>query len=684
MRSLIGKVLDKAPISYVPRTGSPLFASTTLRNDAEQQMLAMGSVGTLFAIVSRTANAVSQVDWKLYRKAKSGKKEDRQEVTTHAALDTWNKPNGFYTRQELVESVQQHVELTGEGWLIVGRNPRLNIPLELWPVRPDRMAPVTSPTEFIAGYTYAGPNGETIPFDRADVLMQRMPNPLDPYRGMGPVQSILTDLDSTKYSAEWNRNFFLNSAEPGGIIEIDRRLGDDEFDEMSTRWREQHQGVSRAHRVAIIEQGKWVDRKYTMRDMQFTELRNVSREIIREAFGFPKPMLGGVDDVNRANAEAGEVVFARWLVVPRLERWKQMLNAEFLPQFGPTGDGLEFDYDSPVPEDAEAADRARASKATAAKTYIDAGFTAVSVVEALDLPATLKWEKPDPPVIAAPVAPGANANGGKSAAPATSNRVSRVTRFTRPGRPGQPANLADMAASIDLTPVQDDWQEALDAVSSGWRNEVTPAQQRQLSDAIAQIVDHGPVGNLAHLTVDTAGGAALLALVMAELAHEAGKRVVYEASAQAVDISPAIFTAATMRPIADATAGLLGSGYANAAGREALRLYLPGASGADIAAATVTHLDDLSDVFLRDALGGALTRAQNLGRLATLRNAPAAAYFAAEDLDQNTCQPCRNIDGTRLPTLDAANLAYGGGPYLFCKGGLRCRGTVIAVWGGTE
>jgi hypothetical protein len=47
---------------------------------------------------------------------------------------------------------------------------------------------------------------------------------MDPYRGMGVVQTILVDLDATRASAEWNRNFFLNSAEPGGIVEVDRRL----------------------------------------------------------------------------------------------------------------------------------------------------------------------------------------------------------------------------------------------------------------------------------------------------------------------------------------------------------------------------------------------------------------------------------------------------------------------------
>jgi HK97 family phage portal protein len=267
------------------------------------------------------------------------------------------------------------------------------------------MTPVPDRDNFLAGWVYSGPDGEQIPLPRADVIQIRMPNPLDPYRGMGPVQALLADLDSIKYSAEWNRNFFLNSAEPGGIIEVDRRLSDDEFDEMTERWREQHQGVAQAHRVAVLEQAKWVDRKFTQRDMQFAELRNVSRDVIREAFGFPKFMAGLVDDVNRANAEASKAMYAEELTVPRAERWKGALNNDFLPQFGTTSTGLEFDYDSPVPANSEANNAERLSKATAAKTYVDAGYDGDSVKEALDLPDALVWHKPEPPAPPMPPQP---------------------------------------------------------------------------------------------------------------------------------------------------------------------------------------------------------------------------------------------------------------------------------------
>ncbi len=403
MRSVIGTIRNQPPIAYVPRVqvAWPWMAKST----TEQELRAFGRNGDLFAIVSRLANAVSQVDWKLWRSSKSGNDDDRTEVADHQALRVWNKPNDFMTRQEYVEAGQQHIDLVGEGWNLVGwASKSASIPAELWPARPDRMAPVPSPDKFISGYMYIGPNGEQVPFEVDDVTMIRCPNPWDIYRGMGPVQSMLVDLDASRYSAEWNRNFFTNSAAPGGMIQMEKSLSDPEWEKFVARWREQHQGVSNAHRVAILEGGaKWVDASYSMRDMQFAELEQVASDKLLRSFGFPKFMLGEVNDVNRATAEASDAMFAKWLVVPRLERWKSMLNNDFLKLFGSAGKGVEFDYEDPVPPDAAQELAEMTAKATAAKTYIDAGFKAPSVVEALDLPDALEWEKPEPPP--APIAP---------------------------------------------------------------------------------------------------------------------------------------------------------------------------------------------------------------------------------------------------------------------------------------
>jgi len=392
MRSL-RSVVNKSPVPYVATRNSLL--SMFRSDDKLDQMRAMGSVGTLFAIVNVTSEATSQVNWRLYQKQTDNRRryeydgqDARKEVLNHPALLVWNKPNPFMTRQEFVEATEQHRLLTGESWWLPTQGDIFNYPTELWYARPDRMEVNPDPFgDFLTGYSYRSPDGTKIPLTPDEVILNRIPSPIDPYRGWGPVQSILADLDATRLSAEWNRNFFRNSAMPGGIIKVDEGLTDGQYNRLQQQWGEQHRGVGNAHRVGILEAGmEWVDRSFSQRDMQFVELRKVSSEVIREAYHFPKPMLGAVDDVNRANAEAAEVVFARWLVKPALERMKQALNAEFLPLFGSLGNGVEFDYDNPVPDDRDADNRETEVKANAYATLVNAGADPELVSEYLCIP----------------------------------------------------------------------------------------------------------------------------------------------------------------------------------------------------------------------------------------------------------------------------------------------------------
>jgi HK97 family phage portal protein len=396
--SFTKNLLNKAPVPYVRRDGRPSLWGDGGSGSRSSQLAAMGGVGTLFGIVNALSVGTASIDWKLWRKAASGKEEDRTEVTIHPALTVLNKPNNFFTRQELFESSQQHVDLTGESWWVLGYEERFRAlgPTEIWPVRPDRMAPVKHATEFISGYVYSSPDGDKVPLRPEEVVFIRMSNPDDIYRGLGPVQALARTIDSLRYSEEWNRNFFLNSAEPGGIIEVPERLSDDEFNEMRTRWNEQHKGVANAHRVAILEHGTWKDRKFTMRDMQFAELGKLGSDRIREAFRVHKSVLGQSDDVNRANAVVAREDKAE-LIVERLDRFKGALNNDFLPLFGKAeAKGLEFDYENAVPENAEERDRERDSKASAWAALVSAGAHPDDASAAVGLPIMRTVERPQP------------------------------------------------------------------------------------------------------------------------------------------------------------------------------------------------------------------------------------------------------------------------------------------------
>ncbi|PRY35351.1 phage portal protein [Umezawaea tangerina] len=673
------------------------------RSNGEGLLRRMGTSGIVYSIVSRCASSTSKATWHLYRSAESGKKEDRVEVTRHAALDLWNKPNRFMTRQELVEAGQQHIELTGESSVFVGYHPRFrSLPLELWPVQPHRVAPVPDPETFLAGYLYQSPSGETVPLELDQLLQIRTPNPWDPYHGLGPLQTVLTDADAGRYSAEWNLNFFLNGAEPGGIIELAKRMGPAEFREFRERWAEGHKGVANAHRVAMLTEGKWVDRKYTNRDMQLVEVRRVSRDTVMEAWGIHKISLGISDDVNKANAIAGKLLFAEDLTVPRLERWKGFLNNDLLPLYGELGTGLEFDYDSPVPADREADNEERTSKSEAVKTYIDAGFEPSAVLAAVGVPDMPVRAVAPAPAAAAPAdvvaavrrvvraeLVAANPGSARTTYTGCSHQLVRnVDETDIPAPPdGVPAEDPDAVESVDLTPMEEAFAAALAALVAAWVADIVAGWIEQLLAAVRDVLAAGDVSELAYLSVDTADAVEKLLAAMTELAASAADDVVAEAEAQETTVDPVTPAEEVLLAIAVTVAALEGQRYALAAGREAARMASGTLTDDEIADYVSIFLGTLAVSAIASALGGALTAAQNLARLATLAGAPVTDVYASEVLDKSTCTACHAIHGKWLGRTDDLQLVrklYPAGGYVNCAGKARCRGTVVGIWRSTK
>lgn len=408
MTSLIGALLNKAPIPYaVPQAqGRGAYGRMQQITQRADQLDSMSASATVFSIVNRTSTSTAKVGWHLHRK--TGRPDDLCPlcedcrgvvlVEKHPALSVMARPNDFYTWSELIESGQQHVDLAGEAWLVIYRIG--SVPAQLWVARPDRMTVVTSPDKFLVGYIYTGPDGQEVPLRREDVMQLRMPHPKDPYRGLGPVQSVLGEVAGETMSAEYNLNFFRNGAQPGGVVNIQRGLSDAEFDQMIARWEEGHGGVQNAGRVAFLEESTYVAVKpITMADMQFVEGSSLRRDTILLAYGASKFDVGILEDVNRASAEAAKASFAERLTVPRLDRWAGLWNNDFLPQFPGADPNLEFVYANPVPADREAERQDKSSAVVNYVALIGIGVDPVEAAQVCGLPpmtVTIREPKPEP------------------------------------------------------------------------------------------------------------------------------------------------------------------------------------------------------------------------------------------------------------------------------------------------
>lgn len=708
---------DRPPVAFTAPgdTGVPLWGSAT--TGRKQQLDMTTAETTMFSVLDLISSRVAAAPWQGERPAPPGRARDAEPVIVtgeqNLAVKLWNKPNAFTTGSAARKVMTWHYASVGEAWAVIRYADKAHtIPLSWWWVQPNRMFPIPHPEKFLTGYIYVAPSGERVPLDLDQVVRITNPHPTDPHRGIGVVQTLGTATGLALSSAEWIAAFFRNDATPGGVIEIPEGLNDDEFVKLRKRWNEQHRGVNRAHRVAILEYGKWVARTSSLKDMQFTELRGLSRDQILEGFRVHKHMLGASDDVNRANAEAGLDSFAETTTDPLLQVWRAFADGPYRDRFGPAGQLVTFTYTSPIKGD-PAEERAETTgKVDNVVKLVGAGFDPDAACEAMGLaPIAMKVEPAAPEPVVQDQVPDA---GGDTNLLDAANVVQKLylavdgntflteleardwaermgapidaANYVKPDPQPEPAPVAipgagqaipkvmpgeeptaptdrtvrtstvaarvqaegSPAADVDLSQLDAEWQAAVEAALSRWQADVLPAQYADLVGQVQDAVDAGDYDKLADLVAPTDTAEAVLVAAMIAMGGLGAASVTREAAAQGVHAAPTAPGEGDLSRYARVAVAVLAATVAASAAKEALRLAGPAAIGVTVAAVVRQHLDALSSSFVREVLAAALTVAQNMGRAVTMAAAPPAGYYASEVLDTNTCAPCRAINGRHL------------------------------------
>lgn len=243
-------------------------------------------------------------------------------------------------------------------------------------------------------------------------------------------------------------------------------------------------------------------------------------------------------------------------------------------------------------------------------------------------------------------------------------------------------NDIEAAAGTDFSALQQKWESETAALVSAWGD----IRSKQIDDLVKQVeaaVKAADPTAMASVQAEVLGEDVILKH-MITAAKDAIAGALSEASTQGmslVGLSDADLTE-LLTPRAAAMATLLARAISESAGRQALLRYgVSTLSPDDVGAGVRSHLESLSDSYLNDQLGGAMTQAQNAGRRTVMVQDPSAKIYASELLDQNTCTNCAQEDGKKFASQADADAAYPTGGYVDCLGGPRCRGTLVAVYG---
>ncbi len=299
--------------------------------------------GLVFSCIDSIATAVSSNHFHLYRQLKKNK----QEILTHPALDLLSRPNDYQSGVDLIYLISSHIDSAGVAYLYAVPNGNNKIS-ELWALDPMRMR-VVSGKGFIDGYVYLNNKGQQIPFDPSEIIPIMRPNPYNQLQGISTIEMARRAIEGDLSAQDFNSAFFNNGANPSGILTTESGLSEEAFDRLKEQWHETYEGKANAHKTLILEGGlKYQQVQISQRDMDFVKQRQFSRDEILSIFRVPKTIVAITDDVNRANAETSDYVFASRVLLPRLELIFEKLNQFYLPLFGDQGLNLEFD--NPVPE----------------------------------------------------------------------------------------------------------------------------------------------------------------------------------------------------------------------------------------------------------------------------------------------------------------------------------------------
>lgn len=331
------------------------------------------------AVAGRVAGSMAAVEWRLYKAVAKGRERaikapDLQfsgyterksliqqrresgelvEIKEHLLLTALTKGNGFHTGVALRRLTQLSLDLVGETFWLKARN-GLNAPVAFWPIPATWVQDTPTPAKPTFRISHRGWN-EDIP--QSEIAWISDPNPADPYgRGVGFMHSLSDEAEIDEYAAKTARQMFFNKAAPDFLV-YPKSSASDPSAEMSlpevkrfeTDWLNRLQGYWKSYKPYFLsrEVGVYEFAK-DMQALQLGPIRNQERDIILQVFGAPPEKFGILNNSNRSTIDASDLIWAKDVLVPRLEFWRSYFQERLVPEYD---DRLIIDYVTPVMED---------------------------------------------------------------------------------------------------------------------------------------------------------------------------------------------------------------------------------------------------------------------------------------------------------------------------------------------
>lgn len=280
---------------------------------------------TVFGCVRVLSESVGMLPCKLYEQAGN----QRNPAVDHRVFRLLSTaPNDYMTAIEFWELLVACLCLRGNFYAYKVK--AFGEVVELLPIDPSAVKPKLVDNKATYEVTWSDKTKETLTQD--DIWHVRILT-LDGLTGLNPVAYAREAIGLGLATEEHGSRLFSNGAITSGVLATDEKLTDDAFSRLQTQFKENHEGLTNAHKPMILEMGlNWKPVGLNSEDSQFLETRKFQRDEICAIYRVPPHLVANLDKASLNNIEHLGLSFVNYSLIPYITRIESRINVGLLKE----------------------------------------------------------------------------------------------------------------------------------------------------------------------------------------------------------------------------------------------------------------------------------------------------------------------------------------------------------------
>lgn len=278
----------------------------------------------VFACIRVLAESIAMLPLLMYERKGGGKQRAEQHPLYWLLKE---EPNPEMTAFELRETIMGHLCGWGNGYMEIQWS-EAGQPVALWPLLPNTTVLQRVNGALVYDTEVPGAGTFRLPAWRVCHIRGLGSNGL---MGYSPTRLHAESIGLAIGTQEFGSRYFGNGAKPGVVLKHPGKLSVEAKTRLRNSWTAAHEGLSNAHRVAILEEGMGIESiGINPNEAQFLETRKFQTTEIARIFRVPPHMIADLSQATFSNIEHQSIDFVVHTLGPWLVRWEQALSRDLL------------------------------------------------------------------------------------------------------------------------------------------------------------------------------------------------------------------------------------------------------------------------------------------------------------------------------------------------------------------